>query len=95
MRRQDAVRYVSRKTGLDTAKVRAVLEHLLEFIQEQVAQGQRVDFRGFGSFFLRWRRPRMARNPRTGEPVPLGERYVPDFKPSPKFVKRVRKQQQQ
>lgn len=91
MRRQDAVRYISRQTGLEAAKVRAVLEHLLEFIQEHVARGERVDFRGFGSFFLRWRRPRMARNPRTGDPVPLGERYVPDFKPSPKFVKRIRK----
>ncbi len=89
MRRQDAVRYISRQTGLEAAKVREVMEKLLEVIQEQVAQGQRVDFRGFGSFFLRWRRPRMARNPRTGAPVPVGERYVPDFKPSPKFLKRV------
>jgi nucleoid DNA-binding protein len=89
MRRQDAVRYISQKTGIEPARVRAVMEHLLEFIQEQVAQGQRVDFRGFGAFFLRWRRPRLGRNPRTGEPVPVGERKVPDFKPSPKFVRRV------
>ncbi|MCS7176321.1 MAG: HU family DNA-binding protein [Candidatus Kapabacteria bacterium] len=92
MRRQDAVRYVSQKTGIQPSRVRAVLEHLLEFVQEQVARGERVDFRGFGAFFLRRRRPRMARNPRTGEPVPVGERHVPDFKPSPKFIRRVQQQ---
>ncbi|MCS6965634.1 MAG: integration host factor subunit beta [Candidatus Kapabacteria bacterium] len=93
MRRQDAVRYVSQKTGLESKRVREVMERLLEFIQEHVARGERVDFRGFGSFFPRWRRPRMARNPRTGQPVPLGERRVPDFKPSPKFLQLVQKQQ--
>ncbi len=89
MRRYDAVRTIARKLGMEAAQVRAVMEQLLEFIQEHVARGERVDFRGFGSFFLRWRRPRMARNPRTGQPVPVGERYVPDFKPSPKFLRRV------
>ncbi len=92
MRRQDAVRHISRKLGVEAAQVRAVMEELLEFVQEHVARGERVDFRGFGSFFLRWRRPRMARNPRTGDPVPLGERQVPAFKPSPKFIQRVRQQ---
>lgn len=89
MRRHDAVRAIARKLGMEAAQVRAVMEELLGLIQERVAHGERVDFRGFGAFFLRWRRPRMARNPRTGQPVPVGERYVPDFKPSPKFLRRV------
>jgi integration host factor subunit beta len=92
MQRRDAVRYIVARTGLPARTVRAVMEAFLSFIMEQLAAGNRVDLRGFGAFMVRWRRPRMARNPRTGEPVPLGDRKVPFFKPSPKFLRLFKSQ---
>lgn len=61
------------------------LELAVKLLQEQMidtlGHGGRIEIRGFGSFSLHYRRPKLARNPKTGEPVPLGERYVVHFKP--------------
>jgi nucleoid DNA-binding protein len=54
-----------------------------------ISEGKRIELRGFGVFKSKSRKPRMARNPKTGELVPLEKRYVPVFKPSPDFLTRV------
>lgn len=54
---------------------------LQDELTEALAHGRRIEVRGFGSFTLHRRRPKLARNPKTGAPVPLGERYVVHFKP--------------
>ena len=46
-----------------------------------LSSGQRVELRGFGSFSIKSRPPRVARNPRTGEKVEIGSRLLPYFKP--------------
>jgi integration host factor subunit beta len=48
---------------------------------EALSEGERIEIRGFGSFSLHYRAPRMGRNPKTGESVPLPAKYVPHFKP--------------
>ena len=58
------------------------------FFSEVIAgltSGQRVELRGFGSFSIKNRAPRVARNPRTGEKVELGSRLLPHFKPGKKL----------
>ena len=58
------------------------------FFSEVIAgltSGQRVELRGFGSFSIKSRAPRVARNPRTGEKVELGSRLLPHFKPGKKL----------
>lgn len=57
--------------------VRLIIEMMVETL---VADG-RVEIRGFGSFCLRHRKPRIARNPRTGKKVAIGSKAVPHFKP--------------
>jgi integration host factor subunit beta len=61
------------------------LELAVKLLQEQMidtlAHGGRIEVRGFGSFSLHYRRPKLARNPKTGESVPLGARYAVHFKP--------------
>jgi nucleoid DNA-binding protein len=52
-------------------------------------RGETVEIRRFGSFRLKKRKNRLARNPRTGEPVPIPDRYVPFFKPSNDFKKLI------
>jgi integration host factor subunit beta len=65
--------------------VNAVLRHMTEAL----ATGARIEIRGFGSFSLHVRRPRIGRNPRTGEPVTLTRKHVPHFKPGKELRERV------
>jgi len=54
-----------------------------------LAEGGRIEIRGFGSFSLHYRAPRTGRNPKTGEPVVLSGKYVPHFKPGKELRDRV------
>ena len=58
-------------------------------IIEYLANNERGELRGFGTFGIKHRMPKKARNPGTGEPVYLPERYVPTFKPSKLMRSRV------
>lgn len=57
--------------------VKEMLEHMTVFL----ADGKRIEIRGFGSFSLHYRAPRVGRNPKTGDKVELDGKYVPRFKP--------------
>ncbi|MCG8625615.1 MAG: integration host factor subunit beta [Proteobacteria bacterium] len=57
-----------------------IVSCFFDTISEALAQGKRVELRGFGAFVLRNRVARKARNPRTGESVMVGERNIPAFK---------------
>ena len=54
---------------------------ILNTISKGLAEGKRIEFRGFGSLRLRYRKPRQGRNPRTGTSVPVEGKYFPHFKP--------------
>ena len=58
---------------------------------QALSTGERIEIRGFGSFSLRYRRPRIGRNPKSGMTVNINERYVPHFKPGKNLKKRVNK----
>lgn len=60
--------------------VELAVKGIIERIARALARGQRVEIRGFGSFSLAHREPRVGRNPRTGQSVALGAKYVPRFK---------------
>ena len=60
--------------------VEMAVKGIIERMARSLARGQRVEVRGFGSFALAKRAPRVGRNPRTGESVSLGTKYVPRFK---------------
>jgi integration host factor subunit beta len=59
-----------------------VVDAFLEAIKEALQQQKNIEVRGFGTFKIRHRKTRMARNPRTGSPVEVSARPVPVFKPS-------------
>ncbi len=65
--------------------VKCVVEHM----SETLSLGERIEIRGFGSFSLHHRAPRMGRNPKTGESVSLTAKYVPHFKPGKELRDRV------
>ena len=56
---------------------------------QSLAQGKRIEIRGFGSFSLHYREPRVGRNPKTGQSVELEGKYVPHFKPGKELRDRV------
>jgi integration host factor subunit beta len=59
-----------------------VVDAFLDAVKDALKDQQNIEIRGFGTFKIRKRKTRMARNPRTGEPVEVAARPVPVFKPS-------------
>ncbi|NTS77945.1 integration host factor subunit beta [Catenovulum sp. SM1970] len=65
------------------------IKELLEYMAHSLANNERIEIRGFGSFSLHYREPRVGRNPKTGESVQLEGKYVPHFKPGKELRERV------
>lgn len=62
---------------------------ILDAMAEKLATGKRIEIRGFGSFSLNYRPPRLGRNPKTGAKVQVPEKYVPHFKAGKELRERV------
>ncbi len=62
---------------------------LLEALSDTLVGGNRIEIRGFGSFSLSYRPPRVGRNPKSGEKVQVPEKYVPHFKAGKELRERV------
>ena len=60
--------------------IEKIVNAILDTISDALAQGGRVELRGFGTFSVKKRDARMGRNPRTGDVVPVSEKVVPIFK---------------
>ncbi len=82
MTKADIVEQIAAKTGLTKTDTGLVVEGVLEALKEALITGETVEIRGFGTFKIKQRAARRARNPRTGEPVDIPEKFVPTFKPS-------------
>lgn len=74
-------RIVDRQNQLSVKDVELAIKTMLDHMAESLADGERIEIRGFGSFSLHYRSPRVGRNPKTGESVSLEGKYVPHFKP--------------
>jgi integration host factor subunit beta len=90
MTKSDLIKRLTRKhTQLEGEDIAFVVNSLLRQMTEALASGERVEIRGFGSFSLHFRPPRIGRNPKTGEPVALAGKHVPHFKPGKEMRDRV------
>ena len=89
MTKADIVEQIAAQTGLTKVETKAVVEGVFSSVMDILANGGRIELRGFGVFSVKSRKSRMARNPRTGVPVALDKRYVPVFKASPDFQSKV------
>jgi integration host factor subunit beta len=69
--------------------VELAVKCLVEQMNQALSSGERIEIRGFGSFSLHVRAPRIGRNPKTGETVALSKKYVPHFKPGKELRDRV------
>ncbi|WP_018935517.1 integration host factor subunit beta [Thioalkalivibrio sp. ALJ24] len=90
MTKSELIESLARKSPhLPPRDVELSVKALLERMSQALASGERVEIRGFGSFALHFRPPRMGRNPKTGEGVALPGKYVPHFKPGKELRERV------
>ena len=90
MTKSELIEIIAKKQRHLPAKdVELAVKHLLELMGNSLAAGERIEIRGFGSFSLHYRPPRMGRNPKTGEAVALSGKHVPHFKPGKELRERV------
>ena len=84
------VNEISLSTGLDRAAVLATVEKFMEVMKDSMAEGHNVYLRGFGSFIIKTRREKTARNISKNTTLIIPEHRIPAFKPSRQFLDRVK-----
>jgi integration host factor subunit beta len=90
MTRSELIKVLARQQNpVPYEVVESAVKRLLELMSEALTEGERIEIRGFGSFSLHFRSPRLGRNPKTGAPVPLDGKYVAHFKPGKALRQRV------
>ena len=90
MTKSELIEILSRRQPhLKSDDVDLAVKSLLEMMGGALAQGERIEIRGFGSFSLHYRPPRLGRNPKTGDSVALPAKHVPHFKPGKELRERV------
>jgi integration host factor subunit beta len=82
-------RLAEKLSHLSVKDVELAVKEILEMMAQTLSKGERIEIRGFGSFSLHYRAPRLGRNPKTGESVNLTGKYVPHFKPGKELRERV------
>lgn len=89
MTKADIVDVIASATGLTKVETEAVVDGFIQTVIQAMKDGKNIEIRGFGSFKVKKRKGRIARNPRTGEQVPVDEHFVPYFKVSKEMKQAV------
>lgn len=90
MTKSELIEIITREQmTLSQRDVELAVKCVIEQMSEALANGERIEIRGFGSFSLHYRPPRQGRNPKTGESVALDGKHVPHFKPGKELRDRV------
>jgi integration host factor subunit beta len=90
MTRAQIAAKISEATGLSKKETEIVVEGFISCIIECLKENGNIEIRGFGTFKNNVKEPRTARNPRTGESISLGKRFIPMFKVSKEFKKQCK-----
>ncbi len=85
MTKRDIINKVAKETRLTKATVFETVNAVFDVLREALADGERIEIRGFGVFEVKERKPRMARNPKTGEPAEVKRGKRVRFKASTLF----------
>ncbi len=93
MRKSDLINNISDKTGIPKVDVLVTVETLIKEIKSNIAKGENIYIRGFGSFITKKRAAKIGRNIKKNVAVHIPEHYIPAFKPSKEFVNEVKQMQ--
>jgi len=87
--KSDIINLVCEKNNLGLSDVEYSIKKIIDFMSENLYQGERVEIRGFGTFSLHTHQSRLARNAKTGDKIALERRNTVHFKPSKELKSRV------
>ncbi len=90
MRKSDLINIIADKTGVPKVDVLVTLETFLKEVKINMAQGENIFIRGFGSFIVKKRAAKIGRNIKKNLAVHIPEHYIPAFKPSKEFTKELK-----
>lgn len=90
MTKADIVNEISRSTGVEKATVLQTIEKFMEVMKDTMADGNNVYLRGFGSFIIKTRKAKTARNISKNTTILIPEHKIPAFKPSKVFLEQVK-----
>jgi DNA-binding protein HU-beta len=90
MRKSDLINNISDKTGIPKVDVLVTVETLIKEIKGNIARGENIYIRGFGSFITKKRAAKIGRNIKKNVAVHIPEHFIPAFKPSKEFVNEVK-----
>ncbi|HPQ80465.1 MAG TPA: integration host factor subunit beta [bacterium] len=92
MNKSDLIEMLAKKLpSMAGRDVEVIVNTIFDSMTDALRRGDRIEIRGFGSFEVRCRKPRIGRNPKTGSSVNVGERKVPFFKVGKELRERVNK----
>jgi len=90
MTKKDIALKVADKTGIKQIIVKQVLQGIFDCVIESLIRDEKIELRNFGVFKIKTRRPRIGRNPRTGQTVPVPSRRVVIFKPGLEMKQKIK-----
>ncbi len=90
MTKADIVNEISKSTGIDKASVLETVEKFMEIVKDSLANEEDVFLRGFGSFIVKTRSQKTARNISKGTTIIIPEHKIPAFKPAKVFMEQVK-----
>lgn len=91
MTKADIVSSVAAATGIEKITVQTVVESFMETVKGSLAEGEPVYLRGFGSFIIKHRAEKAARNITRNTTITIPEHDIPAFKPAKTFVAEIKK----
>jgi len=92
MTKADIVNEVSKNTGIEKVTVQKTVEAFMETVKDSLTEGRNVYLRGFGSFIVKRRAEKTARNISRNTTIIIPEHFIPSFKPAKTFVAQVKEQ---
>ncbi len=90
MTKADLVQNISDKTGLDKKDVQKVLDYFMDEVKNSLKNGENIYLRGFGSFIVKYRAEKTARNIKKNTSIKVPAHYIPAFKPSKSFSELIK-----
>ena len=91
MTKADIVSEIAKQTGIDKASVLTTVEKFMETVKDSLSNGDNVYLRGFGSFIIKKRSEKTARNISKNETIIIPAHNIPAFKPAKVFMEQVKK----
>ena len=90
MTKAEIVSQITEKTGIEKVAVTAIVEEIMESIKSNMAEGENVYLRGFGTFGVIERKEKLGRNISKNTTVVIPAHKIPKFKPSKEFLKMIK-----